>query len=73
MTINRIDVEVLRNNLRGYRVRAGLKQRDVATAMDICVPTMVRWEQRPDKLPFDTLVKLADLYKVSIDDFFKAV
>lgn len=63
-------IEVLRNNLKGYRVRAGLTQQSAAKALNVSVATFNRWEQQPEKLDFDKFIKIADLYNVPINDFF---
>lgn len=68
--MSEIDIKVLRNNLRGYRVRAGLTQKDVAKALNVTIATFNRWEQHPEKIDFDKFVKIANLYNVPINDFF---
>ena len=73
MLLKRSDIDILRNTLRGYRVKAGLTQQTAAEALNVSVSTFNRWEQRPDKLPFDKFVQIADLYKVPVSDFFAAI
>lgn len=63
-------IEVLRNNLKGYRVKAGFTQMSAAEALGVSVTTFNRWEQKPEKLDFDKFIKLASLYSVPISDFF---
>ena len=68
--MSEISIEVLRNNLKGYRVKAGLTQKAAAEALNVGVATFNRWEQKPEKLDFDKFVKIAALYNVPISDFF---
>ena len=67
-----LDIEVLRNNLKGYRVRKGLSQEDLAELLNVSVGTVKNWEKAPHKMTFEKLVVLAKHYDVSVNDFFVA-
>lgn len=67
-----LDIDVLRNNLKGYRVRKGLTQEDLAELLDVHVSTVKNWEKAPEKMTFEKLAVLANHYGVSINDFFVA-
>ena len=65
-----LDYTVLRNNLRGYRVRAGLTQTGLAEKLGITKQIVSRWEMHPEKIKFKTFVELANLYGIRPSDFF---
>lgn len=60
----------LRNNLKGYRVKSGYSQETLAEKLGVCVSTIKKWEKQPNKMTFEKLAILADLYKCSVKDFF---
>lgn len=64
---------ILRNNLRGYRVKAGLTQINVAHELGVSQSTIKYWEREPQKLPFDKLAVLSQLYNVKVTDFFAEI
>ncbi len=65
-----LSISMLRNNLKAYRVKNGYSQEVVADLLGICVSTIKNWERNPEKITFEKLVKLADIYKCSVKDFF---
>lgn len=68
--MDRISITNLRNNLKGYRVKSGYTQPDVAELLGVCVSTVKYWERNPNKMTFEKLTKLATLYKCEVKDFF---
>ena len=65
-----LSISMLRNNLRAYRVKNGYSQENVAELLGICVSTVKNWERNPNKMTFEKLVKLAEIYKCNVKDFF---
>lgn len=55
--------------LRVARVHSGITQVEAATRIGIAERTLIRWEavERPDRLPFESLSKMANLYGLSVD------
>ena len=68
--MDNISITNLRNNLKGYRVKNGFSQEEVALTLDVDVSTVKRWERTPNKMTFEKLAKLATLYKCEVKDFF---
>lgn len=54
------------NVFRAMRIRAGLKQTEVAELLEICKSTVCMWEKGKSRPKFRTLVKLTKLYKCSV-------
>lgn len=67
-----LNIEALRNNLKGYRVKKGLTQEDLAEVLGVNVSTVKNWEKSPHKMTFEKLALLAKHYGVSINAFFDA-
>lgn len=62
---------VIAENFRKFRIAKGLTQEQVAAALNVNAQTVSRWEcsaTLPDVL---TLPVLAELYGVTVDDFYK--
>ena len=53
--------------LRICRERAGLSQKQVSIEVGVSGPTVSQWESGVKKPSLDNLLRLADLYKVSMD------
>lgn len=70
--MEKLNIEVLRNNLKGYRVRKGLTQEDMAEILGVSVSTVKNWEKEPHKMTFEKLALLAQHYGVSVNAFFDA-
>lgn len=54
--------------LKAARVNAGLTQMDVVNALGISKSTIANYELYRTKPSIETAQKLADLYKMSVDD-----
>lgn len=65
-----LSIQLLRNNLRAYRVKNDLTQDNVADRLGVCTDTIKNWERNPNKMTFEKLVRLANLYKCEVKDFF---
>lgn len=68
--MDNISITNLRNNLKGYRVKNGYSQEDLAEVLNVHVSTIKNWEKQPNKMTFEKLAKLATLYKCDVKDFF---
>ena len=58
----------LAESLKGLRQHNGLSQIDASVALGVMQPTISRWESGLSRPDLTMLVKIADLYKVSVDD-----
>ena len=58
----------LGKRLRNARKRAGLTQKQVAEALGITQQYVTIWERKEKSINLNLLVKLADLFNVSIDE-----
>lgn len=65
-----LNIELLRNNLKGYRVRKGLSQENIAQLLGVSVSTVKNWERAPHKMAFEKLALLAKHYGVPVSAFF---
>lgn len=65
-----INYEILRLKLKSARVGAGMTQDDVAEQLGVSRATVVNWESRPEKMCFEKLKVLANLYGIASTDFF---
>ena len=64
-----INCEKTAINLKCLRIKAGLRVEDVRKAMGFNQPKSVyRWEDGTDVPSAEHLVKLAELYKTTVDD-----
>ena len=53
--------------LRECRVNAGLSQKYVALSLGVAAPSVANWERGKTRPTPENIVKLADLYKVTVD------
>lgn len=58
------------SNIRAYRVRSGLLQEDMANKLGVSRVTYNDYEVNPQKLKLKTLIKIAEILKCDIADFF---
>lgn len=56
--------------LRELRKNAGLTQEELAKKLDISRVNYTRYETNKVRPDFETLIKLADFYDVSLDEIF---
>ena len=63
-------IEIISNNIRSYRIRAGLKQYEVANILGVSRTTYNDYEVNPKKLKIETLEKMATIFNCKIADFF---
>lgn len=56
--------------LKQCRLDAGFTQEQVSDALNISQEVISQYETGARKISLDTAKKLADLYSVSVDDFF---
>lgn len=62
--------EILKNNFKSLRVRAGLSQEEVAKELNISRTNFLSYENSPSSIKLVLLLKLATLYNCEIKDFF---
>ena len=55
--------------LRSLRLKKGIKQREAAEQLGVCMQTYSRYETGSRKLPLDFIAKAAKLYDVPISYF----
>lgn len=60
-------MKVFQENLIELRKRNNLTQKAVATALGIAQPSYIRYENGTAEPTQETLVKIADLFDVSVD------
>lgn len=54
--------------MKSARLQANMTQREVAEALNVTQPAVVRWEKGQGSEPsISRLIQLADLYKISVD------
>lgn len=54
--------------LKDARKRSGITQREAANETHIALGTIRRWEQGVNEPDLDSLVRMADLYDVTVDE-----
>lgn len=57
-------------NIRGLRLQNGWSVRGLADRLDTSHPTVIRWEQPVPTMNLESLVKIADVFGVSIAELF---
>lgn len=67
---NKIIIKVVSNNLKSARLKKGFLQSDVAELLNVERQTIVNWENKPQTLNIDKLLKLAKLYDCDVSYFF---
>ena len=63
----------LRKNFKSLRVKAGLKQEDVANRLGLYRTTFVKYENNPKSIPIRLLLKLRFIYNCDYNAFFNDV
>ncbi len=58
-------------NLREIRIKHNLTQKELANKLGILERTISYWESGKRECDLDTLIRLADLFNVSIDDLVR--
>lgn len=62
--------EILKNNFKSLRVRAGLNQEEAARELNISRTHFLKYENNPITVKLLLLLKLTGLYNCTISDFF---
>lgn len=57
-----------KDNLKELRVSAGLTQKQFAQSIGVLERTVSYWEKGSRECDFDTLIKIAKYFSVSVDD-----
>ena len=58
------------NNIRSYRIRSGLTQREVADKLGVSRITYNIYEVNPKKVRIETLQQIALIFNCNLMDFF---
>ena len=58
----------MKYTLKVLRAMNDLSQREIANEVEVTRQTYNRWEQMPHTIPSGKLVKLAQMFKVSVDE-----
>lgn len=60
---------MLKDNIKKYRTKLGMSQQDLAVKAGLSYNAITKLEQGAATYPrLDTLIKLADVFKISIDE-----
>ena len=57
-------IEIISNNIRSYRIRAGLKQYEVANILGVSRTTYNDYEVNPKKLKIETFDRKEIIWKI---------
>ena len=57
----------MKNNIRFARIESGLSQKEVAITLRVSSPSVSDWESGKKNPTSDNLIKLADLFGVTVD------
>lgn len=57
--------------LKDARIRSGLTQENVAESIDVSRQTISNWENEKSYPDIMSVIKLSDLYSISLDDLLK--
>lgn len=68
--VKNIDGKQIANNIRAERNRANITIEDVCKNLDISRPTYIKFEKDAGIIKTDFLLRLANYFECSIDDFF---
>ena len=60
----------LQNNFKSLRIRNGLIQEDVANMLGISRQQYITYENNPNIIKIDILLKLSKIFKCDINEFF---
>lgn len=60
----------LQNNFKSLRVRNGLIQEEVAKMLGISRQQYITYENNPNMIKIDILLKLSKIFKCDINEFF---
>lgn len=59
--------DVIRNNLKKYRLQSGMTQVELASQIGVRSSAISNWEKGQNSIDIDTLFKICKILKVSID------
>ena len=62
--------DTLHTNLKHYRMQKGLSQTEVADILGVSRQTISNWESQRSYPDLDNIVRLSDLYGITIDQLF---
>jgi transcriptional regulator with XRE-family HTH domain len=65
--------QAIGRNLRRMRVRAGLTQQGLAGHLGVTFQQVQKYENGKNRLPLESLYRLANLFKAPVDSFFRGI
>ena len=63
-------IEILAENLQYFRRERGFTQKQIALMVGVSFQQVQKYEQGKNRIPVDKLYLLAQVYQLSMDDFF---
>ena len=60
-----------KENLKVYRIKANLTQKELANKVEVLERTISYWESGKRECDLDTLIRLADFFNISIDELVR--
>jgi DNA-binding XRE family transcriptional regulator len=71
MTNNQKYGEIVASNLRAYRNKYKLSQKELAKKINVHYTTYMSYEKDASTIKFMTMMKLAQIFNCNVNDFFK--
>lgn len=66
--------DIIPNNLKEYRVKAGLTQKEVAQMLGLqCEDRLSHWEKGQAMPSVRNLLKLGEIYEIMINELYKSI
>ena len=63
--------EILRQNLVKLRKQSGMSSRDISAYLHVTPACYSNYERGRQQIPLDIIVKLAELYQITIDELVR--
>jgi len=63
--------EIVASNLRAYRNKYRISQRNLAEMINVHYTTYINYEKNASRIKFTTIIKLAEIFNCNPSDFFK--
>lgn len=64
------NIDTIKRNIKSLRIRAGLKQKEVAELIGISRQNYCIYEMNPGIIKIDMLIKLSNIFHCTLQDFF---
>ena len=66
-----MELAILSKNLRDFREKSGLTQKELADRLSLSDKTISKWENERSIPDIFTLLKLTEIFDCTLDDFLK--